>query len=62
MAELRRLHCFRDSVCSTWTTISEREPILIELSSFGVFSGHQIVYRRGINDEEFERRLSLSKD
>lgn len=39
--------------------MSDRGPVLMELNAFGVFSGHQIAYRKGINDEAFQRYLSL---
>ena len=42
--------------------LTDSGPVLIELNPFGVFSGHQIVYGKGINDEEFKRRLSLSRN
>lgn len=31
--------------------MTERGPVLIELNSFGVFSGHQIAYRKGVYDD-----------
>lgn len=39
--------------------MSERGPVLMEVNAFGVFSCHQIAYRKGINDETFQRYLSL---